>query len=122
MLIYGVWVIAILCLALPTRVLEEWVQVAEAALLAISVSFGTSYTLKNDTPEYWESSKTRGFDEAYRKVEKLLEYEKEAIYEAGWTLSDDYDPYTGPNFNMMMISSALVTLVCFSFVALILLM
>jgi hypothetical protein len=121
MLIYIVWAIATLCLVLPTRLFEEWVQVAEAMLLAISVSFGTSYTLKNKTPEYWESSKTRGFDEAYRKVEKLLEYEKEAIYEAGWKVSDEYDPYTGPNFNMMMISSAIVTLVCFSFFALILL-
>ena len=83
------------------------------------VPVGFQLTAVNARPEHWEHSEVKGFDEAYRKAMKLVEYENQAFQEAGWKMTEDFSGGGGPNIYAMLVSVCVLTFMCFSFLALI---
>jgi len=123
-----VLIVASICTLYQTDTIEPFLGgiftpalVIELALGGIYIPYGLKLADENEKPEYWETSRNDGFDEVYSKMEHLLDYESAAFEEAGWQVNKDYNAYNGPNFNAMMILLMLVTLVCFSVIALLLL-
>lgn len=122
MLLPVLWIVAIACLITIARVENFAGFLVDVAMGLVYIPYGIRMQAENSKPQYWESSAARGFDETYRKLDKLYDYETQALYEAGWQQTKGADGYTGPNINVMIISTCLVTLFCFSFLALVALM
>lgn len=92
-------------------------------LVHMIVSFPLGYLLilSGERPEHWKSAQVKGFDQAYRNFASLIDFETSAALEAGWTLTSTSGG-AGPNILFMGISITLLTLVCFSAIALVALM
>jgi hypothetical protein len=97
--------------------IEKFLLDAVVSLGYIPVSM--QMVINNSKPEHWENASVKGFDQAYRNMAQLVEYENTAFMEAGWQPVDGYATEGGPNFLSLAISMALITALCSSLFVLI---
>jgi hypothetical protein len=105
------------CLVIGRSRIEQFLLDAVVSLGYIPVSM--QMVINNSKPEHWENASVKGFDQVYRNMAQLVEYENTAFMEAGWQPVDGYSTESGPNFLSLAISMALITALCSSLFVLI---
>jgi hypothetical protein len=116
-LVYVLGIVAIGCIIIGRASVEQFLLSTFTSLGYIPVSM--QMVINNAQPEHWEHASVKGFDQVYRNMSNLVDYENTAFMEAGWQPVDGYSPDTGPNIWSLVISVALITAVCSSFFVLV---